>query len=81
MSSLKDLVALGKELGYDGQSLRKFIQEEQSREREERVKARYIEREERVKVMELERESEERKRAFEKEKIELEKLAEKERIT
>jgi hypothetical protein len=50
MSSLKDLVALGKEFGYEGESLRKFIQEEQARERDERAKAR-----------ELEREAEERK--------------------
>jgi hypothetical protein len=34
MSSLKDLVALGKELGYDGESLRAFVQEEQARERD-----------------------------------------------
>ena len=45
MSTLKDLVALGKELGYEGESLRSFIQEEQVRQRDERARERELERE------------------------------------
>jgi len=36
MTSLKDLVALGEKFGYEGESLRAFIQEEQARERDQR---------------------------------------------
>ena len=50
MPSLKDLVALGEKLGYDGESLRAFIQEEQARERDQREKERVAKRE----LMELE---------------------------
>ncbi|KAK3576712.1 hypothetical protein CHS0354_005546 [Potamilus streckersoni] len=39
MLPLKDLVALGKEFGYAGKSLRKRIQEDQSQEWDERGKA------------------------------------------
>ena len=45
MSSLKDLVELGKQFGDEGETLRKFVQEEQARERDQRVKERDIERE------------------------------------
>jgi len=38
MSSLKDLVELGKQFEYEGETLRKFVQEEQAQERDQRVK-------------------------------------------
>lgn len=34
MSSTRELVDLGKEFGYEGDSLREFVTEEQNRERE-----------------------------------------------
>ena len=71
MSSLKELVELGKQLGYEGESLRNFIREEQARERDQRFKERELEKEK----IELEREAEDRRMAFEKEKIALEEQA------
>ena len=46
MSSLKELVELGKQFGYEGETLRKFVHEEQARERDQRVEERTREREE-----------------------------------
>ncbi|KAL3880536.1 hypothetical protein ACJMK2_032770 [Sinanodonta woodiana] len=83
MSSLKDLVELGKQFGYEGETLRKFVQEEQAQERDQRVK-------ERKKIaleQQAEREKTELQIAFEREKmvfkekqIELEKQASREKI-
>ena len=73
---MKELVELGKQLGYEGEPLRNFVREEQAKERDQRLKERELEKER----IEIEREAEGRRIAFEKEKIELEKQAEKERI-
>jgi len=51
MSTAQELVAVGKELGLDGENLRKFIKEQQALEREDRSK----EREAREKEKEYER--------------------------
>jgi len=69
MSSLKELVELGKQFGYDGESLRNFVREEQARERDLREKEREAKRE----LIELEKKAE-------REKLELEKKAEREKI-
>ena len=42
---LQKLVELGERLGYEGQSLREFVQDEQNREREERASRRAHEKE------------------------------------
>ncbi|KAL3856080.1 hypothetical protein ACJMK2_015276 [Sinanodonta woodiana] len=68
MSSLKDLVELGKQFGYDGETLRKFVQEEQAQERDQRVK----EREKIALEQQAEREKTELQIAFEREKLVLE---------
>ncbi|KAL3859453.1 hypothetical protein ACJMK2_009673 [Sinanodonta woodiana] len=73
MSSFKDLVDLGKQFGYEGETLRKFVQEEQARERDQRVKERDIEREKNELQIAFEREKNELQIAFEREKIVLEK--------
>ncbi|KAL3863310.1 hypothetical protein ACJMK2_005075 [Sinanodonta woodiana] len=93
MSSLKDLVDLGKQFGYEGETLRKFVQEGQARERDQRVKEKDIEREKtelqiaferekmvfKEKQIDLEQQAEKEKSVF-KEKIELEKQASREKI-
>ena len=63
MSTVQELLAVGKELGLDGEDLRKFIKEQQALEREERLK----EREAREKEKEYERQEKEKERQ-EKEK-------------
>lgn len=40
MSSLKELVELGKELSYDGAQLAEFVKDEQARERQVRAEER-----------------------------------------
>jgi len=79
MSSLKDLVALGKEFGYEGESLRKFIQEEQARERDERAKARELERELEREKRELEKKAKLEIIEAEEKKIEMAKQLDRER--
>ena len=76
MSSLKDLVELGKQFGYEGDTLRKFVQEEQARERDQRVEERTREKGNAELQIAFERE----KIGWEREKIELEKQAEREKI-
>jgi len=63
MSTVQELVAVGKELGLDGEDLRKFIKEQHALESEERLK----EREAREKEKEYERQEKEKERQ-EKEK-------------
>lgn len=70
MSSLQDLVDLGRELGYEGEQLREFVKEEQARLREERL----AEREER----ERQARRDEQSRQAEVERVKLE-MVERER--
>ncbi|XP_055997762.1 uncharacterized protein LOC125654613 [Ostrea edulis] len=53
--SLNDLIAAGKELGYVGEDLQKYVSEQQTLQREERAAARQIEKEERDFKLEMER--------------------------
>ncbi|XP_067936784.1 uncharacterized protein [Watersipora subatra] len=43
MSDLKQLIELGKEMGYDGENLQKFVHDQQEKEREERQHERQLE--------------------------------------
>ena len=61
-NNLRDLVELGKELGYEGEDLRSFVQNQQAEERKERAskreaeaEARRLEAEEKVRQFELEK--------------------------
>ncbi|XP_041356959.1 uncharacterized protein LOC121374100 [Gigantopelta aegis] len=77
MDSLKELMEQGELLGYEGESLREFVREQQAQQREERAAQREKEmeaqqREERVAQREKEREEREYKLALEKEREERE---------
>lgn len=69
MATLKDLVELGKELGYEGTDLQKFVAEQQEKEREERRKERELQREK--EEQELEEKERERRHELEMKKLEL----------
>ena len=73
MSGLKQLIELGKSMGYDGEELQNFVKEQQEKEREERR----LEREERLEQARLAAEKEREERQAEKEREE--RQAEKER--
>ena len=64
MTSMKELIELGKEFGYEGEELKKFVQDEQAKEREQRLRDREFEREKEEKEVKLL----ERQREFEREK-------------
>ncbi|XP_041372853.1 uncharacterized protein LOC121386121 [Gigantopelta aegis] len=72
MDSLKELMEQGELLGYEGESLREFVREQQAQQREERVAQREKEREEREYKLALEKEREEREYKLALEKLELE---------
>ncbi len=78
MATLKELIELGKELGYEGIDLQKFVAEQQQKEREERRKERELQREKEEQERQLQREREERERQREMEERQRE-LEEKER--
>ncbi|KAL3889262.1 hypothetical protein ACJMK2_001609 [Sinanodonta woodiana] len=83
MSSLKDIVELGKQFGYEGETLRKFVQEELARERDQRFKERDVERDKTEMQIAFEREKlelEREKIVFKGKKIELKKQASIEKI-
>jgi len=76
MSSMKELVELGKQLGYEEESLRNFIREEQARERDQREKERVAKRELMELENKIEREKMELENKIEREKMELERESE-----
>ncbi len=72
MATLKELIELGKELGYEGIDLQKFVAEQQEKEREERRKERELQREKEEQERQLQREREEREQQREMEEKERE---------
>lgn len=67
MSTLKQLLDLGKELGLEGKDLQEFVTTQQHLEREDRQKQREIEKDRDIRALEREREQQE----FELEKLRL----------
>ncbi|XP_064089902.1 RNA-binding protein 25-like [Macrobrachium nipponense] len=73
MSSIAELTALGKELGYEGEDLRRFVSDEQSALRDIRNKERELEREKLEAAREereRERQEKEKEREYDREKSE-----------
>ena len=79
LSITKELISLGKELGYKGEDLQDFVERERDREREERERDREREererdreREERERDRERDQEEQERERQFQLERLRIE---------
>ena len=79
MSTLAELVALGKEMGYEGAALQQFVKQQQDAEREQRAKGREAltaEREAEREARKAEQEAQARKAEQEARKAEQEREAE-----